>query len=54
MGPQKLSFSLLQPSKMASLSYANWQNRKECPNRSNNNGDMAELAKCYVSDGVTE
>ena len=30
---------------MASLSNSMWQNRKECPNRSTNNGDMTEKAK---------
>ena len=31
-----------------------WQNRKEPPNRSTNNGDMAETAKRPVSDRVGE
>ncbi len=29
------------------------QNRKERPNRSTNNGNMAEIAKHPVSDGVS-
>ncbi len=29
---------------MASFSDFEWQNRKECPNQSTNNGDMAEIA----------
>ncbi len=33
---------------MAFLSNYRWQNRKERPNRSTNNGDMADTAKCDV------
>ena len=47
-GPQKLTFSLLQPSEMALLSNSRWQNRKERPNRSTNNGDIGENAKHSV------
>ncbi len=32
---------------MASLSNSRLQNRKERQNRSTNNGDMSETAKCY-------
>ena len=39
---------------MASLSNYRWQNRKEYPNRSTNNGDMDEKAKRLVSELVTE
>ncbi len=35
-------------SEMAFLSNSMWQNRKERPNRSTNNEDMTETAKCYV------
>ncbi len=58
-GPQKLSSlkslkiqipppAILQPSKMTFLSNSRWQNRKERPHRSKNNGDMVEKAKCVV------
>ncbi len=38
---------------MASSSNSRWQNRKERPNRSTNNGDMAEGNKCPVNEGVS-
>ncbi len=38
-------------SEMASSSNSRWQHRKDCPNRSKNNGDMAEIAKRPASDG---
>ncbi len=45
----------MKPSQMASLSNSRWQARRERPNRSTTNGDMAEKAKCYVvCEGVSE
>ena len=44
------AFSLLKPSEMASLSKPTWQNRKERPNASTNNGDMAEKDKRPVRE----
>ncbi len=38
---------------MASSSNSRWQNCKECPNRSTNNGYITERAKRPVSDGVS-
>ncbi len=38
----------MKPSEMASLSNPRWKNRKERPNRTTNNGDMAVTAKRYV------
>ena len=44
----------MKPSEMASLSNSYViQNCKEYPNRSTNNGDMAEKAKRPVSESVT-
>ncbi len=39
------AFSLLQPTKMGSLSNSRWKNCKESPNRSTNNGDMVDKFK---------
>ncbi len=39
----------VKPSEMASLSHSMWQNCKERQNRTTNNGDMDEKAKCPVS-----
>jgi hypothetical protein len=36
------------------LSNSSWQNRKECSNRPKKNGDMAEIDKRPVSDGVSK
>ena len=47
--PQIPGFSLLQPSEMASLSKYRWQNRKESPKRSTNNGDVVEKVKRNVT-----
>ncbi len=44
----------MKPSEMASSSNSRWQNDKQCPNRSSNNGDMTERAKRPVSVGVSE
>ena len=38
----------MKPAEMAFLSISRWQNRKERPNRSTNNEDMIEKAKCDV------
>ncbi len=38
---------------IASLSNSRWQNRKEHPNHSTNNENMAERAKRPVSECVT-
>ena len=38
---------------MASLPNSRWQNRKERKNQSTNNGDMTEIAKRPVSEGVS-
>ena len=35
------------------LKKSSWQNRKERPNQSTNNGYMAERAKCPVRNGVS-
>ena len=43
----------MQPSEMASSSNSSLKNRKEYPDRSTNNGDMAEIAKRPVSDGLS-
>ncbi len=45
-----MGFLLLQPSEMASLSNSWWQNFKERPNGSTNNGDVYEKGKCPVSE----
>ncbi len=42
----------MKPSEMAPLSNSKSQNRKKRPNRSKDNGDMAEKAKCPVSERV--
>ena len=42
----------IKPSEMAFLSNSRWQNRKERPNRSTNNGDMDEKAKRLVKESV--
>ena len=39
---------------MASLSNSSGKNRKETPNRTTNNGDMAETAKRPVREWVSE
>ena len=39
---------------MVSFTNSWWQNRRERPNRSTNNGDMAELAKRPVRAGQGE
>ena len=46
--------SLLHPSEMAFFAKSKWQNRKERPNRSTNNGDMDKIAKLPVSDLVSK
>ena len=38
----------MKTSEMASLLNSGWQNRKERPNQSTNNGNIAETAKRYV------
>ena len=38
----------MKPSEMAFLSNSRWQNSKERPNRSTNNGHMVVKAKCDV------
>ncbi len=40
-------------SEMASLSNSSWQNHKERPNRSTNNGDMDKKAKRHVDEGLS-
>ena len=42
-----------QKPRLAFLFHSRWQNRKERPNRSTDNGDMYERAKRPVSDGVS-
>ena len=43
----------MQASYTASLTDSRWQNHKERPNRSTNNGDIDEKAKRPVSESVT-
>ena len=43
----------MKSSEMAALSNSRWQNNKECPNQSTNNGDKTERAKCPMSDSAT-
>ncbi len=43
----------MKASEFASLSKSRWKTRKERPNRSTNNGDMAETAERPVSEGVS-
>ncbi len=40
----------MEPSEIASLSNSKWQSRKDRPNRSTNNEDIVETAKCPVSE----
>ncbi len=50
-----MTLSLLQPIKMASLSNSRLQNRKACPNRSTNNGDMVDKCKhSVVSESLSK
>ena len=44
----------MKPSEIASSSNSRWQNRKERPYQSTNNGEMVKRAKRPVSDGVTD
>ena len=46
----KINFCNEDISIMASLSNSRWQNRRERPNRTTNNGDMAKPAKRPVSN----
>ncbi len=43
--PRYLAFLLFYPSEIAFSSNYRWQNRKESPNGSTNNGDMVDKAK---------
>ncbi len=43
----------MKPSELDSSLNCKWKNCIERPNQSNNNGDMAEIAKRPVSDGVS-
>ncbi len=43
----------MKPSEMVSLLNSSWQNRKERQNRSTNNEDMVDRAKCLVSEYVS-
>ena len=44
----------MKPSEVASLLNSRWQIRKERPNRSTNNGDMAKTDKRPVEEGVCD
>ncbi len=48
------AFTPLLPSKKTFLSNSRWQKHNERQKRSTKNENMAEIAKCPVSNGVTE
>ena len=45
---------LMKPSEMASLSNSRWQNYVERQNKSTNNGDLDNKAKCPMSEWMSE
>ena len=52
--PKNMEMCHKKNSEMSFSSNSRWQNSKERPNRTTNNGDMAETAKRPMSEGVSE